>query len=382
MVETMKRILMCSQQFSAGGISRVVHSLREALIRNGYSVEVMAPSYPACEEADIPIPSLNMPGLIGSLSFWELATRMAERRKDHYDLIMMHHPVLLSGKSFNLSNNAIFTFHGTYYGYAQAYHLYKLGFYGPYYDLATMIERRLLNKLSDNQRSRIVVTGVSPSTISELRANGYADVAHFVPNAMPNIGEIISKKRARNRLSRSTYLRFDDDDRVLLSVGRIDPQKQPLLIPSLFSEIVKGNSDVKLVIVGEGSLSHRLQKLLKAYNNAFYLGFVPQEWLHLIYSCADAYISLSCCEGLPNCVLEAAAHGLPLILSEILAHRWIISERIGHGILVDSFNPKKDADKASALLESSSDVPYYPDYNATKLSWDKIAETYLRLGEV
>jgi glycosyltransferase involved in cell wall biosynthesis len=378
----MKRILMCSQQFSVGGISRVVQELRGALTRLGYSVEIMAPSYLVGEEVDIPIPSLNMPGLPGSLLFWKLATRIARGRKDHYDLIMMHHPVLLD-KSLNSINNVIVVFHGTYYGYSQSYRLHKLGWCRPYYDLATRIEKRLLESMSDNESAEKVVTGVSPSTISELHANGYRGVAYFVPNAIQHIPEIVNKKRARNLLNRCTCLRIGQDDRVLLYVSRIDPQKQSLLVPSIFIETAKHNPKMNLVIVGKGSLSHQLERLTKRYNNIFCLGFVSQDIKHLLYSCADAYISLSCYEGLPNSVLEAAAYGLPLILSDIPPHRWIISERLGHGILVNSFNPLIDISIVQTLLESLSGLRCYPDSNIRKkLSWNQIAESYLRIAKI
>jgi len=381
----MKRILMCSHQFSVGGISRVVHALREALTRLGYSVEMMAPSYSIGEEVDIPIPSLNMPGLLGSLSFWELATRIAERRKDRYDLIMMHHPVLVSGKPLNLGKKAVVTFHGTYYGYARAYRLYKLGRRGPYYDLATRIERRMLNRLSSNQGNRLVVTGVSPSTISELRANGYDGIAHFVPNAIPHISEIVSKKRARDLLDSLSHQRISQDDKVLLYVGSSKnvASKRPQLVPPFFREITKYNSQIKLVMVGVSSSFRRLEELAREFNDIFYLGSVPHDHLHLLYSAADAYISLSCYEGLPNSALEAAAHRLPLILSDIPAHRWIISNGIGHGILVDSFDPVDDADKVSTVFESLDDSQcYYNSSIQTEFSWDQSAKSYLRFAEI
>jgi glycosyltransferase involved in cell wall biosynthesis len=41
---------------------------------------------------------------------------------------------------------------------------------------------------------------------------------------------------------------------------------------------------------------------------------------------ADAFVSLSRCEGRPNIVLEAMACGCPLVVSDIPAHREILDE--------------------------------------------------------
>jgi glycosyltransferase involved in cell wall biosynthesis len=379
----MKRILVCSQQFSAGGISRVVHALNDALGRLGYSVEIMAPSYVKNETIDISISSLNLPGLPGSLLFWELAMKAIVKKKGAYDLVMIHHPVFPSAKYVKLVNNCIVIFHGTYFGYSQAYHLYKLGFYGPYYDIATRIEQMFIKGLIMELGNKLSVAGVSPSTISELHANGYnTGIGHFVPNAMPRIDEIVNKKRARCILSQFVSLRLKPNDLVLLYVGRMDPQKQPLLVLSLFNEMVKHVPHAKLVLVGNGSLSNHLKKLIAERNDVFYFGFVHQKLLPFFYSCADTYVSLSAYEGLPNAVLEASAYGLPLILSDIPPHRWMISKKIGQGILVDSFAPVNDAVKASAILESSRDSRSYPSSAIQKeFSWDQIAEDYISIAD-
>jgi glycosyltransferase involved in cell wall biosynthesis len=344
----------------------------------------MAPSYLFDKEVDVPVHSLDIPGLLGNISFWELAIRMIRRRADRYDLVLIHHPVLLSDNFLSLRNRIVLTFHGTYYGYSRAYHLYKLGHYGSYYDTASRIERKLLNNLSDNPSHKLVVTGVSPSTISELRANGYTGIAHFVPNAMPHLSEIVNKQRARTLWNSFSSNRINQNDKILLYVGSSKniASKRPLLVPLLFQKITKHSPNIKLVMVGMGSSSHEIEKLATEFSNISCLGVVPHDRLHLLYSAADIYISLSCYEGLPNSALEAAAHRLPLVLSDIPAHRWIISKGIGYGILVNPFDPQTDISKVSTLLDSLDSQNYTDSNTQIDFSWDQIAKSYLAIAKV
>jgi glycosyltransferase involved in cell wall biosynthesis len=293
----------------------------------------------------------------------------------------MHHPILIRAGNLDFDQNVMLTFHGTYFGYSKAYSLYNLGKYKPYYNFSVDLERKYFKKLSSFKNDGPFATAVSPITVSEMHSNGYQKNIDFIPNAMPNIKKIIDRKKARDSLQ-SIGVKLNSEDLILLYVGRIDPQKQPLLLPSFFSKISSYPS-VKLIIVGSGSLSKLLKSQIYNKKNIFYLGFVQQSTLDLIYSAADAYISLSCCEGLPIGVLEASANGLPLILSDIAEHKWIISEGLGKGILVNSFKPEDYAIKALNEIEKFNHSRFYPSQKIRdRFSWIQIAKDYLSIAGI
>jgi glycosyltransferase involved in cell wall biosynthesis len=75
-------------------------------------------------------------------------------------------------------------------------------------------------------------------------------------------------------------------------------------------------------------------------DGVFYHGPVSRDHALATYKQADIFISASCYEGLPSSVLEAAAFGLPLILSRIPAHEWLLQQGVGDGLLVDPNNPE------------------------------------------
>lgn len=87
---------------------------------------------------------------------------------------------------------------------------------------------------------------------------------------------------------------------------------------------IRADSEYELIIVGDGSEKDFLMRLSKTNKvNARFVGRVDDP--HPYYSISDCYISMSTSEGLPNSVLEAQACGLSTILSNIPAHRELVS---------------------------------------------------------
>ena len=207
---------MCTHQFSIGGISNVVHKLVKEFSRAGHQVDVMAPST-SDTYGIISVNCLNLPGLLGTISFWENSRKKINRIYDDYDIIFLHHPVLLSTRFPEDHKNIIITFHGTYYGYGAAYKSYNLGSLAYYYDFASLLERRLLHRLSEQKHIRLTWGGV-PSSIVELNANGYRGEPYFIPSALPKNIKRIPQKRARHILSESSKIKVDSDDRATFMI--------------------------------------------------------------------------------------------------------------------------------------------------------------------
>lgn len=102
--------------------------------------------------------------------------------------------------------------------------------------------------------------------------------------------------------------------KVCLSVGRLDEGKRFSEIISAFNKVAKKFFDWDLVILGDGPEREQLEIEISNLNlqDRVYLpghaGNVS-DW----YSFADAYVMNSRYEGFPNTLLEAMAHGLPVI---------------------------------------------------------------------
>jgi len=139
--------------------------------------------------------------------------------------------------------------------------------------------------------------------------------------------------------------------RIVLAVGRCAPEKnQRLLIEAL----PRLDRDVIVVICGDGPLLEQTRSLardLGVADRVRFAGFVESVWGWM--KRADVFVSMGWYEGHPNAVLEAMAARCPVVLSDIEAHRDVVSR--AEALFVD---PSSSEDLAAAihLVLRGSDV--------------------------
>ena len=101
------------------------------------------------------------------------------------------------------------------------------------------------------------------------------------------------------------------DEKLFLFVGRLDPQKNPIFLLEIFSEILKIWHNSKLWIVGEGILkSSMIKKVeeLSIKDNVVFLG--NRSDVNILMQASDFFILPSKFEGLGIVLIEAQAAGL------------------------------------------------------------------------
>lgn len=138
---------------------------------------------------------------------------------------------------------------------------------------------------------------------------------HVIPNALP----LEEMRRTAPAESRQTGVA--DDDVLLLFAGRLTAQKNPEAVLESLVRVL-GTPGRTAVFAGEGPLGAALQEMttrLGLAGRVRFPGYVTNLWAWM--KRADVFISPSLFEGHPNTVLEAAACGCPLVISDIAAHR-------------------------------------------------------------
>lgn len=365
-------ILLVSSEYPpyGSGIANVVYALRGQLLKKDINVDVLSR-----EGADINITNAftGFPCLANLIPFWQQVADYISKVINDYDIVWLHAPLLINIKKLLFDRKVMVSFHTTYNGYYRAYKKHSITRLLPYYYLANKLEHHFLNQLSNNKN--IIVTAISSSVADELSRNGLTLSPHIIPNGyeIDNHGTI-DKYLAREILQQKYSLKISEKDRLLLYIGRITEQKQIFLLVNLFKRINSNyNSNIHLIIMGSGNLLKKLNQKSYSKYNIYILGYVPSEILLIAQKASDAFISLSCYEGLPLTVLDAASFNLPLILSDIPAHRWMIKSGMVNGLLVDSYNPspKKIMNFLSAGIKEKK--LKYAD------SWENVADQYIQL---
>lgn len=117
------------------------------------------------------------------------------------------------------------------------------------------------------------------------------------------------------------------DKKVMISVGVLSKRKDPLLIMRALGTLLQKKGWC-CIFLGDGPERAICEREKTAAS--LFLGNVENVSQYL--RCADAFISASHAEGMPNAVLEAMDAGLPILCSDIPPHREIyqLDEGIGY----------------------------------------------------
>ena len=140
--------------------------------------------------------------------------------------------------------------------------------------------------------------------------------------------------------------KIEDEDRILMTVGRLHEQKGHYYLVKAISKVQKEFPKVKLLVIGEGEEENNLKKLVKSLdltNEVIFIGLSSD--IEEILPMAELFLLPSLWEGLPNVLLEAMAAGKPVIATEVGG----VPELVIHGetgMLV----PHKDSDALACAI--------------------------------
>jgi glycosyltransferase involved in cell wall biosynthesis len=140
---------------------------------------------------------------------------------------------------------------------------------------------------------------------------------------------------------------YDGDELVMLSVGRLDPEKNPLLLADVLHSALRTDPRWRLEVCGDGPLAQALTDRAAQLGVADRLtlrGYVPIDGgLWDRYRSAHALLHISMTEGVPQVVLEAFAARLPVVATAVGGVGEVVA---GRGLLT----PPRDPDAAAACL--------------------------------
>ncbi|MGH7128937.1 MAG: glycosyltransferase [Planctomycetaceae bacterium] len=171
--------------------------------------------------------------------------------------------------------------------------------------------------------------------------------------------------------------------RTLLFIGRLDPQKDPLLLLEAFRRLPPGLDDVHLLLVGDGPLRSELMAFRREQNLTARVHFAGRrEDVPALLRAAVGLVLPSRWEGLPNVLLEAMAAARPVVATRVEGSEELV--RDGEtGWLVPPNDPDALAEALQKLLgrpdQAAEMGDMAQDIARTSFTWDDIAAAYENL---
>jgi rhamnosyl/mannosyltransferase len=119
------------------------------------------------------------------------------------------------------------------------------------------------------------------------------------------------------RASVRARLGIPEADRVALFVGRCVERKKPHVVAQAFCALASQDPNFHGLLIGDGDMMSKVREVVGGQSRVRLLGAVPFEALPEYYAAADVFTLPSVGEGsISLVVLEAAAAGLPLVLTD------------------------------------------------------------------
>lgn len=183
------------------------------------------------------------------------------------------------------------------------------------------------------------------------------NISGFVPSGKVGVLNNAIRKPENGSLLRDDVLSkygFRIESKLVLSLGRLIKLKGYDVLIEAFRRVVAEVPEAVLLIGGDGDEKSRLIGLVDSagLEKSIRMPGLVSE-IHELLSACDLYVNSSHWEGLPMTLLEAMAHGKPMIATKVGGNPEVVHDGVT-GLLVPPEDPQKLADAIIRMLRDDS----------------------------
>jgi len=211
--------------------------------------------------------------------------------------------------------------------------------------------RMLAYRVTDHWTS--ITTSVCQAGVDRYVAVGAAPPGRivYVPNGV-DVNRFCPDELLRAAARRS--LGIPDDQPTVLAVGRFDAVKNHAGMLRAFALIIKQHPNAILLLAGKGPLQDSARTLVDELHLSSSVRFLGvRDDVPDLMRASDCYLMSSLWEGLPNVLIQAAASGLPAVVTNVGGNASVVRDGVtGHVV-----PPGDDAKLALAVIDVLDRLP-------------------------
>jgi len=160
-----------------------------------------------------------------------------------------------------------------------------------------------------------------------------------------------------DNIKSKTELGYNENNKLIIYVGRIEPPKKVKVIIEAFSHVLKEDSSFRLLLVGDGVSREEMERVsenLKVSKHVSFLGIRRRNELPQLYNAADVSILISGNEGSPLSVKESLACGTPVVANDVGDINTLVENNY-NGFIVNSEDINEIAQKLITAANKKSE---------------------------
>ena len=220
---------------------------------------------------------------------------------------------------------------GSFYRWCMANKIVCLPYIGAYHsNNANPVVRKLVDLLCNNVKyyKNILTVVKTPEVEKGLLSNGAQNVK-LIPVGLDLT--MVRKDDQADLQSIREKWGYQQNDHIILFVGRLHGEKRPLEMIDIFHTLVEKGDDSKLLIVGKGELFPEVTGKIEAYHlqkRVKIIEQIPNDAIWEIYRIADCFVNLCPTEIFGMAILEAMYYECPVIAMEAPGPDFIIENGV------------------------------------------------------
>ena len=171
-------------------------------------------------------------------------------------------------------------------------------------------------------------------------------------------------------LRKRRTLAIDADAFVLVAVSRLTVEKGYGDLAEALRRLDRRGPALHLIVVGGGSGEAEIHRLFEGLDDVGVHFVGQQSDVGPFLAASDVFVFPTWQENLSNALLEAMAHGLPVVATDVGGNREVVTK--GGGVLVPPHDPAALADAILGVMEDTDRGAMGKAARATVETWYSI----------